>query len=288
MKFIRAFVRSTPLTQAIPKDEYDRLAGLLVDEPTEIEFRAAGAFRHGRPLDGVRALATALARRNIHALLARPRPASHVRTALGLALVEPPEEAEEALEAAGLELNLRLSLFATDDARLTLTDDTLVIEDDRPADVLLEERDYPQAGRQFFCTEALSRLVGSGIGRVRFSPTAVWPVFLQLVPGAVMDADTAEGALRKGDRRLTHKPHFEKEFCITCGRCFIHCPDNAIRHVTYDPENAESTGILGIHYDRCTACGTCAAVCPTNKDGYKAMVMIGAEQVGDREVHHVA
>ena len=65
-----------------------------------------------------------------------------------------------------------------------------------------------------------------------------------------------------------------KEYCVACGRCYIYCPENAVIHAMFDPGSGDTTGVLGIDFDRCTGCSLCAAVCPTNRAGYRAIVMI--------------
>ena len=151
----------------------------------------------------------------------------------------------------------------------------------------MDRRALRAQGPAWFGPEALARLVMLDIDEVRLSPAAILPEYLQLEPGAVMQADTAHHHLHKGGWRAVRKVDFIKDFCVACGRCFIHCPDNAVIHAAYDARAKETTGILGIDTDRCTACGLCAAVCPTNRDGHKAIVMIAADADSTAELHCV-
>ncbi len=58
----------------------------------------------------------------------------------------------------------------------------------------------------------------------------------------------------------TLKPVINKEKCIKCGRCWMFCPDNAIK--------IGKDGKPKIDYDYCKGCGICAAECPV-----KAIIM---------------
>jgi len=53
------------------------------------------------------------------------------------------------------------------------------------------------------------------------------------------------------------KPVWDKEKCKNCMKCFINCPDNAIK--------VDKNGNMAGHkYDYCKGCGICAQVCPFN------------------------
>lgn len=52
------------------------------------------------------------------------------------------------------------------------------------------------------------------------------------------------------------RPHFDKEKCAKCMKCFINCPDNAIK-VNKKGE------VVGHKLDYCKGCGICAQVCPS-------------------------
>jgi pyruvate ferredoxin oxidoreductase delta subunit len=285
MQTVHAFVRPAALTGGVTPDEFDRLVAALASVSTEIEFREGEASRHGRPLQGFHGISAALARRNVRSLLARNNNPAHIRTALSLALTGAPEDAEDGLEEAGVELNLRFALFATEAARLSIDGGTLTIEDDRPATCTLRKEDYNRAGRQVFCVEALFRLLYSRIDCVRYSPTSVESVATQTARVAALDYEAPELADRKRDWRATRRPHFVKEFCVSCGGCFILCLNDAIERAQYDKDQPGAIDKLGINYDRCKACGLCAANCPGDEHGRKAVVMVRACEEGSRETH---
>ncbi|MFW9911474.1 MAG: 4Fe-4S dicluster-binding protein [Promethearchaeota archaeon] len=46
----------------------------------------------------------------------------------------------------------------------------------------------------------------------------------------------------------------------TCGRCWIFCPDMAVRLI----ENEDGTRSYEYNYDYCKGCGICANECPTD------------------------
>lgn len=254
---------------------YQRVELVLTGQGAVIPQMGPGRPRQ-RLLDGSSA-AIALARRNIRSLLSRSGDAGEVAQALGAALSAPPREAEEALEDVGLEVNLRYALFASPDAAIRMDGRSLVITDGEQAEIRIAQRHLRGEGRAFFGRSALSRLGRLDVDEIRFAPSAVRPIWMQLEPGGVMPPDTAHEHLQKGGWQAVRRPDFIKAHCVACGRCFIHCPENAVIHAAYDKRAKDTTGILGIDSDRCTACGLCAAVCPTNSDGYKAIVMVKAD-----------
>jgi pyruvate formate lyase activating enzyme len=67
---------------------------------------------------------------------------------------------------------------------------------------------------------------------------------------------------------------FIDSLCVSCGKCFFVCPENALRK--------DSAGHR-IDYDRCTACGKCTEVC-----NYSALVRYGAEMSADEVVDVVS
>lgn len=49
------------------------------------------------------------------------------------------------------------------------------------------------------------------------------------------------------------RPEIERDKCIKCGMCAMHCPDGAIE---IDDDGAK------VNYDYCKGCGICTTVCP--------------------------
>ncbi len=49
------------------------------------------------------------------------------------------------------------------------------------------------------------------------------------------------------------KPNVDKDKCIGCAQCAMHCPEGAI-------EIKDGKAI--INYDYCKGCGICAKICP--------------------------
>lgn len=295
MRFGLAHIRGTN-AQAVPDIQVQALAAILAHEPIEILLTGQGAAivpaeaGRGRQLlqDG-RTAAAALARRNVRSLLCRSTDVAEVVEALHVVLTAPPRDAEDALEDVGCELNLRYCVYANPDAALSLEDDgrRLMIASGQGEQVQIARRALRDEGAAWFCKDALARLVSMDIDEVLVERGAVAPLAMQLEPGAVMPPDTAHQHLHKGGWRAIRRADFIKDFCVACGRCFIHCPDNAVIHAMYDASAKETTGILGIDTDRCTACGLCSAVCPTNRDGYKAIVMVAAGAESTRQLHCV-
>lgn len=275
-------------TQTVPEADLIVLANALASAPEELILSGRGALQGSRRLEGTGKAAAELARRNVRSLIVRSTSPTAVQAALRIALSAPPKEAEHALREAGIEFNLRYSLFATPDAVLRFEGDDLVITDGSLRSVRIAQTELREAGRAYFCPEALSRLIALDVAHVRFTPPAVAPRAMQLLPGALMEPDTAQAHLHKGDWRATCKPHFVKDYCLDCARCFVHCPDNAIRHAMFERTARDTTGVFGIDFDRCTACGICASVCPPDRHGYKAIVILAAHEVPSAEVHRVA
>jgi len=67
-----------------------------------------------------------------------------------------------------------------------------------------------------------------------------------------------------GDWR-TERPVLDKETCIKCGLCWIHCPDAAIKPGEDWYYEAD------LYY--CKGCGICASICPVG-----AITMIEEEE----------
>ena len=72
------------------------------------------------------------------------------------------------------------------------------------------------------------------------------------------------GAMGKTGSWRIFKPILDKNKCIKCLRCWVFCPETAIKRVDNSVE---------IDYDYCKGCGVCANVCPV-----KAITMVKEER----------
>lgn len=75
----------------------------------------------------------------------------------------------------------------------------------------------------------------------------------ELPEGDILKAGTAE-EFETGDWR-SERPVWNKEKCIHCLQCWIHCPDSSIL--------LSDGKVVGIDYKHCKGCGICAKICPT-------------------------
>ncbi len=71
--------------------------------------------------------------------------------------------------------------------------------------------------------------------------------------GAIVTTPGSSSVRRTGDWR-TERPILDKEKCIKCGLCWLHCPDAAI--------TALDDGYFEPDLYHCKGCGICAAICP--------------------------
>lgn len=69
-----------------------------------------------------------------------------------------------------------------------------------------------------------------------------------------------EGAMGKTGSWRVYKPTLDKEKCVKCLRCWIFCPEGAIKR--------HKDGSVEINYDYCKGCGVCANECKV-----KAIIM---------------
>lgn len=58
-------------------------------------------------------------------------------------------------------------------------------------------------------------------------------------------------------------PHFDRERCIGCGRCYLSCRDGGHQAISFDPE----TRAPKLHGAKCVGCHLCVLVCPTSAIG---------------------
>ena len=73
--------------------------------------------------------------------------------------------------------------------------------------------------------------------------------------------------INTGDWR-TFKPVINREKCISCGICLIHCPVNAVKKIGKE---------MKIDLSYCKGCGICAKECP------KKCIDMMAEEVDQDE-----
>ncbi len=74
-----------------------------------------------------------------------------------------------------------------------------------------------------------------------------------------------EGAMGKTGSWRVFKPVFNKDKCVKCLRCWIFCPEGAVKK--------NKDGSVSIDMDYCKGCGICANVC-----NVKAIIMEREEQ----------
>ena len=72
--------------------------------------------------------------------------------------------------------------------------------------------------------------------------------------GLIVEAGSAE-RYETGDWRSS-RPKLDKEACIDCLRCWIHCPDSSIQ--------VKEGKMVGFDYRHCKGCGICARICPAD------------------------
>jgi pyruvate ferredoxin oxidoreductase delta subunit len=69
-----------------------------------------------------------------------------------------------------------------------------------------------------------------------------------------------EGAMGKTGSWRVFCPELDKEKCVKCLRCWIFCPEGAVKR--------KKDNTVEINFDYCKGCGVCANQCPT-----KAIIM---------------
>lgn len=62
-----------------------------------------------------------------------------------------------------------------------------------------------------------------------------------------------KGAMGKTGSWRVFRPHFHKDKCVKCLRCWVFCPEGAIKK--------NKDGTVSIDMDYCKGCGVCAKVC---------------------------
>ena len=74
-----------------------------------------------------------------------------------------------------------------------------------------------------------------------------------------------EGAMGKTGSWRVFKPVFDKDKCVKCLRCWVFCPEGAVK------KNKDGTVSIDMNY--CKGCGICGNVC-----NVKAIIMEREEQ----------
>ena len=82
------------------------------------------------------------------------------------------------------------------------------------------------------------------------------------IGGLIVEAGNASQYHTSGWRAM--RPIFNPENCSQCFRCWVYCPDSAIR--------VEDSQVVGMDLDYCKGCGVCAYEC-LGKKGNKAITM---------------
>jgi pyruvate ferredoxin oxidoreductase delta subunit len=77
---------------------------------------------------------------------------------------------------------------------------------------------------------------------------------LKFNPGAVITEPGSSIKNKTGSWRSL-RPVIDREKCIKCGRCWMFCPDMAIKMDKKD-------GKAKVDLDYCKGCGICATECP--------------------------
>ncbi len=72
------------------------------------------------------------------------------------------------------------------------------------------------------------------------------------IGGKIIKPGTAK-EFKTGNWR-TLKPVRDEKKCIHCLRCFLYCPDNAVK--------VKNGKVVKIDYNYCKGCGICARECP--------------------------
>ena len=71
--------------------------------------------------------------------------------------------------------------------------------------------------------------------------------------GAVIHEPGSTKKYKTGEWR-TFKPSIDNSKCIKCGKCWMNCPDAAIKKT--------KDGFFKIDYNYCKGCSICVNVCP--------------------------
>jgi pyruvate ferredoxin oxidoreductase delta subunit len=62
-----------------------------------------------------------------------------------------------------------------------------------------------------------------------------------------------KGAMGKTGSWRVFRPQFDKDKCVKCLRCWVFCPEGAVKK--------NKDGTVSIDMDYCKGCGVCAKVC---------------------------
>lgn len=107
--------------------------------------------------------------------------------------------------------------------------------------------------------------IGRCSARRQLAKTKVWlPAWYEIPPGNALPQHAIEGVLIGPGSMVqnytgtwrTLTPHYTKDKCIRCLRCWFSCPEGCIERMEDDYERWD--------YRYCKGCGICAQVCPVN------------------------
>lgn len=97
-----------------------------------------------------------------------------------------------------------------------------------------------------------------------------WPTWRELELGAAIRNPGNAVEYLTGDWR-SMQPKTDEDKCITCGVCWLFCPDNSRRLAPrqHKTPGANTNRYYDFNFKYCKGCGICAKECPTG-----AIVMI--------------
>ena len=76
------------------------------------------------------------------------------------------------------------------------------------------------------------------------------------IGGTILKGGTAK-EYKTGDWRSS-RPVWDKNKCINCLRCWVYCPDSAIK--------LKDGKVVGIDLEHCKGCGICCSECPVKPE----------------------
>jgi len=103
--------------------------------------------------------------------------------------------------------------------------------------------------------------------------SAKWPTWKELPLGATILEPGNASEYHTGEWR-SMRPKTDENVCITCGVCWLFCPDSSRKLAPRQKKHPESPYMQYYDFDfnYCKGCGICARECPTG-----AIVMVAEE-----------